>query len=238
MHGMAHALLVAGQIVAQDADRLESVAHLEGDDPVAQILLPDLLEEILRTLDLLAAHLLREAGHAACKDNALELVILRQTSALVIEALADAQAPKARIDHHLHAIEHVAFLVVTGGVAVAGDRHPVMWLQGGLLVDQEGRSETDEGVVVDGDELPFRKVLDLPAQLRLGVGLHVGIGAFSQGLDRAHILEHRLPDFEPGLRILRLFRLCARGCLRHLSDRPSCGISAAASHRSLFNAQA
>ena len=105
MHGMTHALLVAGQIVAQDADRLKAVAHLEGDDPVAQILLPDLLEKILRTLDLLSAHLLREAGHAPGKDNALELIILRKTPALVIQALADAQPPEARIDHHLHAVE-------------------------------------------------------------------------------------------------------------------------------------
>ena len=58
-----------------------------------------------------------QGGQAPAEHDALEPPVLAELLALVVQALADAQAAVVRVDAHLHAVELVAVGIVPGGVA-------------------------------------------------------------------------------------------------------------------------
>ncbi len=75
-------LLVLGEITGEHADRFETVGKLETDDGVVDLASDDLVEIILRPVDL--APVARQAGQASAKGNAGQFELFGECAALLV----------------------------------------------------------------------------------------------------------------------------------------------------------
>ena len=159
MHGIAERVLVLREIVGQQAQDLEAVAHLEAQHGIALTVLPDLLDVGVRAVE--TAYAAGERRQASAEDDPLGPPGAGELLAFVVETLADARATMVGIDTDLHPVEIVAVGIMARGIAAAADLAPGMGLQGVLAVDEEGGAITDDGPIVFGHELAFGEVVDL-----------------------------------------------------------------------------
>ena len=161
MCGVAVGLLVFGQIIFQHAQRFELVLELEADDLIADLARRNLVQIILRALDLaLGAQIAR---HPAGNDDAMQIELFGQFLAFVIEALADAQAAQLGVHRHLIAIEPFARRAVARAKAVGGDFLPIMPGKGHALADPHRRAIAHDLVIVERDEAAIGEIVDLAA---------------------------------------------------------------------------
>ena len=188
MRGMAVRLLVFGQVIFQHAQRLELVLQLEADHLVAQLAADDFFQIVARAAR--AALGAGIAGHAAGDDDAVQVQLLGQFLALVIEPLAYAQPAQLGIDGHLIAVKPLARRAVPRAKAVGGDLLPVMLGEGHRLADAHRGAIAHHLAVIERDEAAIGEIVDLPADGRQRIIGHAGIGAGDQSLDAPHIRWH------------------------------------------------
>ena len=184
---VAHGGLVRRQVVRHHPEELIALIELKAQHRVADLLVYHRLDIGLGAAVFLVTPF--EARQPPGKDDALEPELHAQRFALAIEPLADAQAAGFRVHADLVAVEIVAVGIVRGAVTVAGDPCPGMRAHDLILRQAQRRAVADHGVFVDRDQLAFREVVDLAAQLVERVIVEVGVGALHHPVDCRNIRQ-------------------------------------------------
>ena len=74
-----------------------------------------------------------------------------------------------------------------------------MFLKRQRFGDLHGRAIADDFLVEQSDETAFGKIVDLPANLAVGIGGHILVHPADERGDAANVLRPRIADFQPAL---------------------------------------